>query len=240
MRTVGSKSKRPVGKKSYRAKRTKSVRKVRTNFARAIRQVALNTAETKFTEYQLENQQLYHNGGAGPNLAQISGLLVGPPQGSTENSRNGDSVIGRMLCIRLWLSNKADRPNVMFRIILYSCPFATAAGSTDLFDPTTTNRMLGYCNKEKYRIILDKKLVSRSNDYSLEPTATLKEISRLYTINYSLKNRKIPYLASGSTQPKLDRDNIRIAIIPYDAYGTLTADNIASYAANIRFYYKDP
>jgi len=212
----------------------------RGGLVKVMRSIALRVCETKYTEKALQDINLYHNGGTAPNLMQINELLEGPAIGTGTNQRNGDEVVGVRCELKLWLSHKLDRPNVMWRILVYSCPASTAAGSADLFDATgSTNRMIAYVNKEKYRVLYDKLLQPPAGDYSLESGATLKERSRLVKINLPQKMKKIVYV-TGSGVPKYDRNHLRVAVIPYDAFGTLVSDNIASFAYNLRFYFKDP
>lgn len=237
-----------VGSKVSSAKRYKKTyrRKPRTNLYRTIRRIALKNTETKYAESGVQNYQLYHNGGNGPNYLQIGNLLA-TLHGDTKNTRTGDEVFAKGLSIKLWLSNKADRPNVMYRIIVYSSVTPPIGGTsstdvTDLIDTTGsgTNHMIGYIKTEKYKVLWTKTVSPFSGDFSLESGSANKEHSKFIQIYINLKNRRVKYQGGGSNQVSYGRDNIHCAVIPYDSFGTLTTDNIASMAGNVRFYFKDP
>lgn len=51
-------------------------------------------------------------------------------------------------------------------------------------------------------------------------------------------NRQIQYDQSSTNY--ITNNPILVYVIPYDSYGTLTTDNIASLAYYCRLYYKDP
>jgi len=210
----------------------------RSNLSKYLRNAAIKATEMKYTEYALENQALYHNGGTGPFFAQWQDML-NMSQGSGAGQRLGDSINGVGISLKLWLSQKNDRPNCMWRILVYRVPY-DVANPTDLFDATGNgNRMLSYVNKEKYSVVYQKFLRPLANDFSLETGATLRERSRSLNILIPMKNKTITYRL-GLTTPTSERNRLFLAIIPYDAFGTLTTDSIASYAGNFRFYYKDP
>lgn len=234
---------KPVYKKRRATKRVK--RTPTKRIARVVRRVIARTAETKYKEFALENQQLFHNGGtiipAQYTYQQASNMLT-LAQGQDVNGRIGDEVYAIGLSIRLWLSQKLDRPNVAWRIVVYSYPYdvGDATGAIDLFDSTVGfgfNRLLNAINKERYRVLYDKTLSPLSGDYSLEVSSTQRERSRMHNIWIPLK-RKIQYRPN-SVNPKNDRDRLGLALIPYDAFGTLTTDNIASFAIYNRYFYKD-
>lgn len=237
--------KRKYGRKSYTtAKRFKARRRPRRGIlGRIIRRVALRSTETKYHERGGENQQLYHNGGSGPNFLQLVNIL-NTSQGDTATTRTGDEVFGVGIGFRLWLSNKADRPNVMYRIIVYTAPVDSSGSPTvtDLMDTTAGggNHMISYINTEKYRVVYNRIIQPFGTDYSLESGATLKEVSKMVKIWIPLKNRRIQYHRGGSVVPKDQRNYMHMAVIPYDAFGTLLSDNIATVAINCRFYFKDP
>ena len=64
-----------------------------------------------------------------------------------------------------------------------------------------------------------------------------KEAHRYIKIWIPLKNKIIQY-QNGVGNPM--KGDIGFCIVPYDSYGTLTTDNISSYAFNYKFYFKDP
>lgn len=204
----------------------------RTNIARAIRSIALKNCETKHRFLTAENVQLYHN------VAYLNTNLLSCSQSNTQTSRVGDEVIGQYLNLKVWLSNKADRPNVMYRIIVYSSNLQ----DTSLYwaSGSSGNYMLATVDTDKIKIIKQKIIKPLSGDYSLESGATGREHSNLVSFNIRLKNRKIKYQADSGSVPKWQGNYIHFAVIAYDAYGTVSTDNIASFGWQSCFYFKDP
>ena len=212
-----------------RAKKGRFIAKL----TKAVKAIALQAAETKCLHFYADNQQLYHN-----SLSYASTNMLSTTQGNTQQTRVGDEVIGKYLKIKLWLSNKLDRPNVMYRVILYTTPLSYTA--INWGTGTSGNLMLSTTNSDKLKIIKQKLIRPFAGDYSLESGATNKEHSTYMAFNINLKNRKIRYQNDGTGTPLNQRDYIHLAIIAYDAYGSVITDNIASNAYQISFYYKDP
>lgn len=206
-----------------------------------IKSVALKNTETKVTFTSVENQNLFHNGGTTNNFANRINLLA-TTQGTADTNRIGDEVFGSHLTIKLWLSNKLDRPNVMYRIFVYSAPVdkSAVADFTNLLKGGNANKMLGIVNTGVYRLMYHKLINPKAGDYSLESGAANKERSHYVPIKLNLRNRRIKYQATASQLPKEQRNHLILGIVAYDAYGTLTSDNIASYAIQTAFYFKDP
>lgn len=206
-----------------------------------IKNVSLSTVETKYFVLSGQDLQLQHNGGAGPSYNRITNLL-GSSQGTAQENRVGDEVIAKGLSIRLWLSNKLDRPNVMYRIIVYSGPRdqAAIASPNNFFEAHTTQKMLDMINTDKYKVIRSKIIQPFAGDYSLESGATNKEHSKLVKFYIPLNNRKVLYGNDNEDLPTDNKNCISVAIIAYDAYGSLTSDTIASFAYLTKFYFKDP
>jgi len=216
-----------------------------SKLAQQVRKEVLKTnyslSETKFHPLGIENQQLLHNSGwnlGGP--VCFPNLLRTSP-GTGQQARIGDSVYGMYLKLRLWLSNKADRTNVMYRVMVISTPpnevnFATPA----IWRNFTGNKMLDFVNSDIYSVVYDTIIDVEAGDTSQESGATLREISTYHDFKIPL-NRKISYQTdTGSTPvPKLQRDCLSLCIIPYDAFGTLPTDIVGSYAMGGIFCYKD-
>lgn len=224
-------------KKSYK----KYSKKVSYNVAKAIKQISLKNAETKFSSQNIENYQLYHNGGS-TGIYNITGNLLATSVGTTQQTRVGDSVIGRGLSIHLWLSNKLDRPNVMYRIFLFTALHIDYASTspTLFFQSLHGNKMIDYINTDRYKIIYHKVIKPFSGDYSLESGATNKEHSTHLKIYLPLKNRLIKYYTDSGNVPSYQGNLIQLGVIAYDAYGSLLTDNIASMSFVTKFYFKDP
>ncbi len=147
--------------------------------------------------------------------------------------RIGDELYLKSINVRCWLSNKEDRPNVMYKGYL----FWYDAGQT-LSDAvcyfTNTNKMIDRINNEQISII-DQQTIFSGPSY--ENGTEKHEHSYLMTLKGHWKNRKITYDEGGSIPKKRD---IGMIVVCYDAFGTLQTDNIASMAYNGIIKFADP
>lgn len=236
------KKKAPYKKGSYGRKKSNYKKKyVSGRLQRAIKAIALKNAETKHITTTAENNTLRHNSPyALPNLMQL-------PIGTGENGRIGDEIIGKYINIKFWFSSKQDRPNVMYRIIFYRAPATEDNTYSDIMENVSGNNMIDYVNTEKYSSI--KQIMFQiKNNTMMGPAGGLlgtsydwymKENSKYISCSIPLGNSKIKY-QNGETHPKYQKFNIKCVIFAYDAYGTLTTDDIATFAYSSRLYYKDP
>lgn len=232
---------RSIGSK--RARRTTATRRSKFNsklMLRVARTAVLRTAETKFVGQSLENVQLFHNGGAAPQYVWLTNLCT-TSVGSSQATRVGDDVWGVGVSIRLWLSNKLDRPNVMYRVFVIAVPAdQQAAGNpANLFKGSSGNKMLDFIDTDRYKVRYHKLIQPASGDYSLESGATNRERSRMLKIWIPTKGR-IKYATDNGLLPTYQKYILSLGIIAYDAFGSILTDNIASFAGVTRFYFKDP
>lgn len=205
--------------------------------ARSVRKIAkkqvMRLAETKTVGKQTEDVELYHNKALYiQNLLATTQGVEDPNDLSTAAARIGDSVSLTNVNIKFWLSNKLDRPNVMYRLIMfwYDTPL-TLSDAVCFF--TQTNKMLDRPNNENISIIDQKYIFSKA--MYLNGTEKF-EHSQLATLKGNWKGRKIQY-DEGGVLPK--KRTIGVCAVCYDAYGTLQTDNIASLAYNYNMNFKD-
>lgn len=227
------------------AKKTKAEPLTKTQVQALVRKGAISVAETKHCFRVDLNKQLYHNAGAS-GFQIYTGILYNlngtadedAPSANRYDTRIGDEIYLQDLEFRFWLSNKADRPNVMYRIIVFkyydtvNVPTAISAVLA-----ATGNCILDYCEESKITVLRDMRVIPGGTDFSLEPSAANKEKSTFKKIMIPFNNTKVRYIESGA-RPK-DWD-IGVAVVAYDAYGSTTLDNIASFGWNYRLRFKDP
>ncbi|AXH74406.1 MAG: putative capsid protein [Circoviridae sp.] len=231
----------PKNRKKLRIKglsknQVKSVKKI-------AKKVAMTLPEKKVFGYLDENRALLHN------KTDYLGNFLGCKQGTADPNdiqgasdklvRVGDEFYLRSINIRLWLSNKNDRPNVMYKCFLfwYDSDLASLNDATCWF--TQQNKMLDRINNEQISII-DQKTIFSGSSYATgvsSVSGSAKEHSYLATLKGSWKSKKITYSNGGKTPKKRD---IGMMVVCYDAYGTLQSDNIASYAYNAKIVIQDP
>ncbi len=205
--------------------------------ARTVRKIAKKTvmglAETKTFGKQTENVQLFHNKPLYlSNLLACSQGTEDPNDLANANCRVGDSIRLTNTNIKFWLSNKLDRPNVMYRLIMFWYDSSVTLSDAVVFF-TQTNKMLDRPNNESISVI-DQKYIFSQHMY-LNGTEKF-EHSQLATLKGNWKGRKIQYDEGGSVPKKR---TIGVCVAVYDAYGTLQTDNIASLAYNFNSNFKD-
>jgi len=225
---------RKIDKSKIRKRKNPGLSKVQ---AKSVRQIAKKTvmgsAETKTVGKQTENVQLFHNKALYvQNLLATTQGIQDPNDLTSNAARIGDSIRLTNANIKFWLSNKSDRPNVMYRLIMfwYDTPL-TLSDALCFF--TQTNKMLDRPNNENISIV-DQKYIFSSSNYAVD--ANNHERSQLATLKGNWKGRKIQY-DEGGASPK--KRTLGVCLVCYDAFGTLQTDNIASVAYNYNINFKD-
>ncbi len=227
-------------KRNYRRNKGLSKNAVKT-VKRIAKSAVSGMCEKKTFIWQDENKQLLHNKGD-----YVTNFLS-CKQGVQDNedgvsgsqlNRIGDEFLLKNCNIRLWLSNKNDRPNVMYKAFLFWYDADASLSDAYCFF-SQTNKMLDRVNNETISII-DSKTIFSGPSYATgvsSVSGSAKERSQLCTLNGSWKGKKITY-DQGGTVPKFK--TLGLCVVCYDAYGTLQTDNIASYAYNCAIRFIDP
>lgn len=217
--------------------------KSKASLVKLIKKVSLAKCETKNTHQIVENTDLYHN------LETITTNLLYTRQGISDNNtgtssyamRIGDEVIARGLQFKMWFATKSDRPNVMFKIIFFKY-YTQSTPPTSVFKSQgSSNRMIRDLDNEKLKVIKVKQFnlnIGTSHSVITSGTWYPKEAHKYVKCYIPLKNARIKYIADDSGTPR--NYDYGFAVVPYDSYGTLTTDIIASFAYNVKFYFKDP
>lgn len=217
-----ARGRRPMKKSALTKKQKSEVRKIANKMIDA-------QEEDKQFVFTKENEQLFHNK---PDyvfnfLGDIQqGVQSGDQSaaGTGEQTiRDGDRIRLKNINIRFWLSNKDDRPNCMYKGVLFWYPVGLSPSDARVYK-TQTNKMLDRYNNKVIKVI-DQFIVKSTNNYAVD--ANNHEKSYLASLNKSYKNKLITYDNNGKIPKGWE---LGFAIVCYDAYGTLQTDNIASYA----------
>lgn len=235
---------KPYKKTPYKKKMYKKKSYGKKSLVSLIKKVSLKSSETKNTHQIIENTQLYHN-----SVNVISYSLLYLEQGIKDDDtgtqkfdcRIGDEIIARGISIKLWVANKLDRPDVMYRVAVYKYRAGTTLNTS--LDPYvsqgTSNFMIRDFNVEKFKIVKTFRFKISTSAQRITSTDTFQGAEGHKAINIwiPLKNKRIKYEDGGNTPLFID---YAFSIVAYDSYGTLITDNIASIAFNRKFYFKDP
>lgn len=229
------------------------------NFQSRVKKAVLRTAETKYYDVAEENVNLYHNigysstlpvAGANPgSMSQFFNPWSDIPQGTGRNNRIGDKIYPRGMSIKLWLANKLDRPNVMYRVIVLRCPKSvenTIVTYNNRYPfelatlGSTGNAMLLPLDKDRgFKAYYDK-VINNNTGYSARISGSFLGAESHKMVRLWIKSKKgANTIVFGQSNSGIVNNPLLLYVIPYDSYGTLISDNIASCSYYMRMYYKD-
>lgn len=220
-------------------------------FAAKVKKVLLKVAETKNYNIANENQQLYHNTGT-TGYSYVGPVLYNPwrsiPLGTNNHQRVGDEIYPRGMSMRIWMANKLDRPNIIYRVIVAILPkqyngLSMSAGAIDIGrsfqQGANGNYVTMPIDVEKGIKVLYDKVYRNELGISTVPLGLTggKECHIFKKLWIKRKrSNKVTWEPSGT---EITNKPLAVYIIPYDSYGTLTTDNIASVAWTSVLYFKD-
>lgn len=251
----GPQRKRPLSRRAA-ARRIQGryrARRVNSSLAKAVKRISLASCETKkSSQYTDVPQRLYHNVAyyAGELLATTQGIT--DPNGADEATLNriGDEVIGRNIAIKFFIANVHDRPNIMYRLVVfkYNTLAISTPGLSDVYfwngldgAGANMNRMLDSANRERVSVVKSMWIhPAREANYTSNNAGAWMghEKTHMLHVNIPLKNRKIKYNADGGTNTKFT--DYGFMLVAYDTFSTLQTDLIANCQWTSAFTYKDP
>lgn len=238
---------------AVRIQRAYRSRRVRGGLAKAIKSISLAQSETKkSSQYTDVPARLLHNVSyyAGELLATSQGVT--DPEGTDQATLNriGDEVVGRNISLKFFLANKHDRPNVMYRLVVfkYNTLAIVPAGLTDTYFWAGTdgaggnmNRMLDNANRERVTVVKSMWIhPAREANYTSNNAGAWMghEKTHMLHLNIPLKNRKIKYNSDGGTNTKFT--DYGFMMLAYDTFSSLQTDIIAEFQWVSQFTFKDP
>jgi len=227
-------------------------RKTGRSFQARVKRVIMKTTELHYATSYNENLNLYHDVGygAGPTTSQKAILFnpwVNITKGDTISQRTGDEIIARGMKVRLWLANKLDRPNVLYRVMVVVLPkyyggALTTGDNVDLFQTNSgNNTMCALPKREGFKVLYDK-IVPLEAHYSRgvgaeTATTSFKEAHKFKQFYIkSKKGSKLKWMEDGT----LANRPMAFYVIPYDSFGTLQTDNIGSCCFAYSLFFRDP
>lgn len=242
-------------KRSRSRKTFKKSRRGKFSLKKTVNRILNRKIETKYFDQGDQNVQLYHNvGGAGPYvgtpaLPVSDTVFFNPwldiPPGTGRAARVGDEIMPVGMSLKIMLRNKLDRPNLYYRVIVCKVPKAGPGGSTTknnvpIFEDTQQGTvgcaMIRPINKDLgVRAYYDKLIRLQGN--TTDNGGSKKEISKI--IKIWIKRKRSSKIIYDNVAASIVNSPLSLYVIPYDAYGTLQTDNIASYDYYCRMFYKD-
>lgn len=245
-------------RKYRKSRRGRSSRRLRKNLFQArVRKVIMKAAETKQIAAGNENVQLYHNTGLS-GATFVNPIIFNPwnqiGQGSGRQQRLGLEITPRGMSLRIWMANKLDRPNILYRVAVVVLPKTynnsrVTAGSIDPFVPIYAGGGVGnnialFWDVEKGIKVLYDRVFSNEKGYSSVlaaggGTSTGNKECHIFKKLWIKRKRSSNIRFESNTSQDILNKPLAVYCIPYDSYGTLTTDNIASCGYAYQLYWKD-
>ncbi len=137
-----------------RSRKSSLSRKQKMEVKKIAAQVVDAEIEDKKNVQLLENKELFHNKVyyVPKLLANIQQGIETGDDGTTRTNRIGDQISLKNINVRFWLSNKLDRPNCMYKGVLFWYPFGQTLSDAVVY-LTQQNKMLDRYNYKSIQII---------------------------------------------------------------------------------------
>jgi len=223
--------KKKVMRKPYRKpKATKS-----TSFAKRVKRVVMRVSETKRCPISWNKVELFHNVFSVSQNFLINAAATMPTVGGSQQANRIGDVINVMgWKVKMLLGQKADRPNVTWRIIVYSIPKNGSVAYGDVFKNITGNVLLDEHNTDTTRILYQKYLRPSP---SLDGNASAKEYT--FTHKCFIPHKKTYKFGPAENVGTHNQSDVYIAVIVYDAFGSVITDNIGYCQVFTEMQFKD-
>lgn len=228
-------------KKKTPVKRKYSRSTARRRLVKIIKRTVLKKTELKQKFQNAGKTEIYHNcfySGTSINTGLVWPLLdsaLMPTQGAADNQRIGDEIYISGFKIRLLIGQKADRPNVNWRYFILSVPKGSSITYANWFVSNTGNVMLDDTNRDFVK--LHKSGIWRPNEAGLVG-GSADEYT--FTKRMWLPFKKHLKFGPASGANTHNSDDLYFVLVAYDAFGSLTTDNIGYVQLGADMCYRDP
>lgn len=245
-------------RKNYKRKYRRMKRRARgkysrrTSFKSRVKKVLMKAAETKYIDAGENNVQLYHNVGTSilvpippfvprsvPNFFNIWSQIT---PGTGRDQRIGDKITPRGMSLTMFLENKRDRPNTMYRIIIAKLPKQYDNSVTgpvfDIFQNTGTgNRLLLAADQDKGVKFLYDKIHRAPAGQRVTDNPAAKQATKY--VKLWIKRKRANTIVFNQNLQQIVNSPIALYVIPYEEWDTFETDNIANMDYRVRLYWKD-
>lgn len=192
--------------------------------------------EVKYTSSTVSSTDTsVYNRNADEQLLSLSdhfALFTYPLQGTTDNTRIGDSLNPLKIYVRIMIRNAtAVTAPAFMRVMIFTIDSAYNSSTINTFWQVTTprNAYANVINLELVRKVYYDKVFPMNMNYGTAPMSKFKKIN--------IKLRKPVVFSAGSTTAKNASDNFRIAVVGY-SLGALN-EVVGYYNFQTRFYFTD-
>jgi len=175
--------------------------------------------ELKSFFFSNSNYQLYHNTPVA--MGNTVNLLDQIVVGNTSSTRVGNRIFVKHLRAHMVFNNKTDRPNVSYRVVVTAAPTNT---NTDTYGELMYGGNLTAIHVPTNSLLMYDSVFPLNQGSGMDNNVTPnKERSFNHVIDIPVNKSVVFSTIDGKATTTLS-----VWFICYDAYGTLTTDNIAS------------
>lgn len=161
-----------------------------------------------------------------------------PTQGTSDNTRIGDTIVGKKLYIRMAFTTRTD--SAFVRIIIFNMKKVISSSSDiSAFWQASVSRptIYGVINREVVNKVFYDKVKPFQNNF----TTTLAAAPRcLFFKNLNISMKWPIIFSSGGTTPKDPRNQLFIACIMSSPTGSADGTNAGRLEVCTNFYFSDP
>lgn len=176
------------------------------------------------------DHQLYHN--VAVKYTNSTNLLDNIALGSQPYQRIGARIYLRHFDCVLVLNNKSARPNVSYRFVVVATP---ASSNADTYGELFTGLGFSSIHVPNNSLLLHDSIFPANQGSGMESNTNSKERSFTHRVSFPI-NKPVTI----NTSDGLFTTRLIGFVIAYDAFGTLTTDNIGTVAqTSYRIMYTD-
>lgn len=194
--------------------------------------VMMKEAEPKHVGYMHAKNEVYHN----IFLPSYCNTLnaIQPSQGTSDRQRIGDRVRCTHITIKALFGQKSDRPNVNWRVLVFSIPQGISPLQSVVFENSLSRPLVDDVNRDICKVYLDR--TYRPNQAGLNATGN-DEFT--FFKKWNIRVNKVYKYGPADGAATHNQDPMFCAVFAYDAYGTLETDNIGYCQIYSDFHFKD-
>lgn len=227
-------------KQAYRRRRFTNRLASKKYISRIARKVVLSAAEDKEYVYDAGKSEMYHNIVHAPAFINQPNTNCMPGQGDGDTNRTGDKIIARGYKVHALFGQKYDRPNVTWRVIFVAQrPGLGALSYTGLFKNMSGNGLLDEVNTDRVTVLLQKYIKPLKSSVTIATAGVENSQEFTFTRKFWIPRKMMYRFELNGGYQHQDKE-IYMYCLCYDAYGTLTTDNIGYCQVWSKFCYKDP
>jgi hypothetical protein len=229
---------RKYRRRSAKAKSKYTKRSMSYNTVRQIaRKVLFKNSETKVFDSNVGKIEYNHNS---PQLLELNSAARMPARGTGPDNRIGDSIRKVGTRHTMLIGGKADRTNITYRLQYVTYPRDATYAYSDFFINKTGNALLDRMNTDLVKIVKTIYIKPQKSGILHNTSGGALASPREYTIAKKvwLPSKHLINFPSGASDEPRNR-KFGVIITAYDAYGTLTSDNIAYIQHLVSNYFKD-